>query len=45
MAEATARRQDWMAGLGLLEHFGGDPPDDYRAVARAIDLKMNISRE
>jgi len=36
MAEATARRQDWLAGLGLLEHFGGKAPDDYRAVAQAV---------
>jgi 3-hydroxyisobutyrate dehydrogenase-like beta-hydroxyacid dehydrogenase len=36
MAEAAARRQDWLAGLGLLEHFGGDPPDDYRAVVQAV---------
>jgi 3-hydroxyisobutyrate dehydrogenase-like beta-hydroxyacid dehydrogenase len=36
MAEATARRQDALAGLGLLEHFGGEPPDDYRVVAKAV---------
>ena len=36
MAEATARCQDWLAGLGLLEHFGGKAPDDYRAVAQAV---------
>jgi len=36
MAEATARRQDWLAGLRLLEHFGGKAPDDYRAVAQAV---------
>jgi len=36
MAEATARRQDWLAGLGLLEHFGGKAPDDYRAVAQVV---------
>jgi 3-hydroxyisobutyrate dehydrogenase-like beta-hydroxyacid dehydrogenase len=40
MAEATARRQDWLAGLGLLEHFGGKAPDDYRAVAQAVDFKQ-----
>jgi 3-hydroxyisobutyrate dehydrogenase-like beta-hydroxyacid dehydrogenase len=45
MAEATARRQDSLAGLGLLEHFGGKPPDDYRAVAQAVDLKKNFSHE
>jgi 3-hydroxyisobutyrate dehydrogenase-like beta-hydroxyacid dehydrogenase len=36
MAEATARRQDWLACLRLLEHFGGRAPDDYRAVAQAV---------
>jgi 3-hydroxyisobutyrate dehydrogenase-like beta-hydroxyacid dehydrogenase len=45
MAEATARRQDGLAALGLLEHFGGDPPDDYRAVAQAVELKKNFSHE
>jgi 3-hydroxyisobutyrate dehydrogenase-like beta-hydroxyacid dehydrogenase len=45
MAEATARRQDWLAGLGLLEHFDGKPPDDYRAVAKAVELKKNVSHE
>jgi 3-hydroxyisobutyrate dehydrogenase-like beta-hydroxyacid dehydrogenase len=45
MAEATARRQDWLAGLGLLEHFGGRAPDDYRAVAQAIDFKKSFSHE
>jgi 3-hydroxyisobutyrate dehydrogenase-like beta-hydroxyacid dehydrogenase len=45
MAEATARRQDGLAALGLLEHFGGSPPDDYRDVARAVELKKNFSHE
>ena len=36
MTEAAARRQEWVASLGLIEHFGGHPPDDYRAVVRAI---------
>jgi 3-hydroxyisobutyrate dehydrogenase-like beta-hydroxyacid dehydrogenase len=40
MAEATARCQDWLAGLGLLEHFGGRAPDDYRAVAQAVDFNQ-----
>jgi 3-hydroxyisobutyrate dehydrogenase-like beta-hydroxyacid dehydrogenase len=44
MAEATARCQDWLAGLGLLEHFGGKPPDDYRAVAQAVDFKKKNLR-
>jgi hypothetical protein len=42
MAEATARRQDWLAGLGLLEHFGGKAPDDYRAVAQVV---ADVTRE
>jgi hypothetical protein len=36
MAEATARRQEWGARLGLLEEFNGHPPDDYRAIVAAI---------
>jgi 3-hydroxyisobutyrate dehydrogenase-like beta-hydroxyacid dehydrogenase len=36
MTEATVRRQDWCAGLKLLEHFGGNPPEDYRLVVQAI---------
>jgi 3-hydroxyisobutyrate dehydrogenase-like beta-hydroxyacid dehydrogenase len=40
MAEATARCQAWLAGLGLLEHFGGRAPDDYRAVAQAVDFNQ-----
>jgi 3-hydroxyisobutyrate dehydrogenase-like beta-hydroxyacid dehydrogenase len=40
MAEAAARRQDSLADLGLLEYFGGEPPDDYRAVALAIGLRQ-----
>jgi hypothetical protein len=46
MAEATARRQDSLSSLGLLDHFGGKAPDDYRAVAQAVDFKKkNISHE
>ncbi len=46
MTEAASRRQDWLAGLGLLEHFGGKPPDDYLVVAQAIDFKKkNNSHE
>ncbi len=37
MAEATVRRQDWCAKLGLLTRFGGKVPEDYRAVVRAIE--------
>jgi len=36
MAEATVRRQDWLARLELLSEFGGKAPEDYRAVVQAI---------
>ena len=36
MAEATARRQDWCAQLGLRAHFGPDGPKTYREVLDAI---------
>jgi 3-hydroxyisobutyrate dehydrogenase-like beta-hydroxyacid dehydrogenase len=41
MAEATVRRQDWCARLGLLAHFGGKPPEDYRAVVQAIADRLS----
>jgi 3-hydroxyisobutyrate dehydrogenase-like beta-hydroxyacid dehydrogenase len=37
MAEATARRQEWGAALGLLEKFDGKLPEDYRDVVKVID--------
>lgn len=36
MAEAIVKRQDWGAQLGLKEHFGGQVPEDYRAIMQAI---------
>jgi 3-hydroxyisobutyrate dehydrogenase-like beta-hydroxyacid dehydrogenase len=36
MAAAAARRHDWCAGLGLAAVFGGEPPQDYRAIVEAI---------
>jgi hypothetical protein len=46
MAEATAKRQEWGAGLNLLEHFGGQAPQDYRAVAQMIEeIGANIYAE
>jgi 3-hydroxyisobutyrate dehydrogenase-like beta-hydroxyacid dehydrogenase len=36
MSEATARRQAWCAGLDLRSQFGGNAPDNYRDVLRAI---------
>ncbi|MBI3427477.1 MAG: NAD(P)-dependent oxidoreductase [Acidobacteria bacterium] len=37
MAEAIVKRQEWGAQLGLNEHFGGQVPEDYRALAQAIE--------
>lgn len=36
MAEATARRMDWAANLGLSAHFGGEFPKTYKEVLDAI---------
>ena len=36
MAEATARRQDWSARLGLMSHFGPDGPRSYREVVELV---------
>ena len=36
MAEATARRMDWSAQLGLKALFHGEPPKSYRDVVDAI---------
>lgn len=36
MAEATARRMDWSARLGLKQHFGGEPPAHYRDFLEAV---------
>ena len=36
MAEATVRRMDWAASLGLKEKFGGEFPKTYREVLDAI---------
>ena len=37
MAEATARRQQFAATLGLREHFGPEGPKTYRETLQAID--------
>jgi len=39
MAEATVKRQDWLAKLDLLSQFGGRVPEDYHAIVRAIAEK------
>jgi Domain of unknown function (DUF1932) len=36
MAEATARRQDWSAGLNLRAHFGPEGPRTAAEVAAAV---------
>lgn len=36
MAEATARRMDWAAALGLRARFGGEFPQTYREVLNAV---------
>ena len=36
MAEATARRMDWSAQLGLKQHFHGEPPQNYREFLEAV---------
>ena len=37
MASAAARLQARCAGLGIRERFDGEPPEDYRAIAAAIE--------
>lgn len=41
MTEAIIKRQDWGASLGLLAHFGGKAPTDYRKVVEAIRLRSS----
>jgi 3-hydroxyisobutyrate dehydrogenase-like beta-hydroxyacid dehydrogenase len=36
MAEATARRMDWSAQMGLKKHFNGEPPRNYREFLQAV---------
>jgi hypothetical protein len=40
MTNAIVKRQDWGASLNLLPAFGGQPPDDYRAVVNAIRARL-----
>ena len=37
MAEATARRQDWSAQIGLKSHFGPEGPKTYQEVVDVIE--------
>jgi len=41
MAEATARRQDWSATMGLRSHFGPDGP---RTAAEMVDVVARLTR-
>ena len=41
MAEATARRQDWSAQIGLRSRFGPDGPKTYQAV---LDVMTEIAK-
>jgi 3-hydroxyisobutyrate dehydrogenase-like beta-hydroxyacid dehydrogenase len=43
MAEATVRRMDWAANLGLKEKFGGEFPKTYREVLDAISEGTALS--
>jgi 3-hydroxyisobutyrate dehydrogenase-like beta-hydroxyacid dehydrogenase len=36
MAEATARRMDWSAQIGLKKHFADEPPRNYREFLAAV---------
>lgn len=36
MAEATARRMDWSAKIGLKKYFHGEPPRSYREFLEAV---------
>lgn len=45
MAEATARRMDWSAQLGLKKLFNGAPPDTYRSFAVAVAELDQIKQE
>jgi len=36
MVEATARRMDWSARLGLKQRFGGEPPRNYREFLEVV---------
>jgi hypothetical protein len=45
MSSAAARRQEWCAQLGLKDWFGGNPPEDYRAIAKAIETLSGRTTE
>jgi 3-hydroxyisobutyrate dehydrogenase-like beta-hydroxyacid dehydrogenase len=44
MAEATVRRMDWAADLGLKERFGGEFPKTYQEVLGAIPVAVTEPR-
>ena len=41
MAEATARRQEWSAGLDLKRHFGPDGPKTYQDVLDVLNRTLS----
>ena len=43
MAEATARRMDWSAKIGLKQHFHGEPPQNYREFLQAVADLESVS--
>lgn len=43
MAEATARRMDWSAKLDLKQHFGGEPPANYRDFLNVVAQLEGLS--
>ena len=45
MAEATARRMDWSAQIGLKKHFGGEPPRNYREFLAAVAELENVHQK
>ena len=44
MAEATARRMEWSARLGLKARFGGEPPASYRDLVDAVSPSSSVPR-
>ncbi len=45
MTSAASRRQDWCGKLGIADFFDGDPPEDYSAIACAIQTLTRTDRE
>ncbi len=45
MAQATAARLRWVAGMDLKAHFKGIPPADYREALAAIESRLQNGRD